>query len=386
MTAPDDDRPAWEGVSQRATRVRAAATAAEAARPPVRGPFRWLVRTVADVVRKSDRDRLLALSAETAFFAVLTLFPALLAATAVLGSLAAFVGQGTARTVEQAVLDFLDRLLTSSADGVVETVRGLFDSSGNALTAATLLALVSVSTAFSTMINTVTITYDVPETRGWWRRRWLGLLLGTGTIITGALAVTLLVVGPLFGRGLDVVAGVGLGSEYAAVWDYARFPVAFVALVLWAMTLYHLAPPLRGRWRRELPGALLAALLWLLASAGLNVYLKVVVTRSPILGALGGGLILMTWFYLLCAALLIGGELNAILQARRRHRDAHARQGAGHPTPSREQEARDAATPREAVAADLPADVPVPLHPVADGPRREEAAARTAVLRTQDSR
>ncbi len=359
MTTPPD-RPAWEGVSQRATRVRAAATAAEAARPPAGGPLRWLVRTVLDVVRKADRDRLLALSAETAFFAVLTLFPALIAATAVLGSLASFVGRGTADTVERAVLDFLDRLLTDSANGVITTVRDLFDSSGNALTVATLLALVSVSTAFSTMINTVTITYDVPETRGWWRRRWLGLLLGTGTIITGAVAVTLLVVGPLFGAGLDVVTGVGLGSEYAAVWDYARYPVAFLALVLWAMTLYHLAPPLRGSWRRELPGAGLAALLWLAASAGLNVYLKVVVTRSPILGALGGGLILMTWFYLLCAALLIGGELNAILQARRRHREAHAEHGDDHPTPSREQAAL---SERDATAATTPLVVEEPVAP-----------------------
>ena len=42
--------------------------------------------------------------------------------------------------------------------------------------------------------------------------------------------------------------------------------------------------------------------------------------NSPVFGALGGGLILMTWFYLLCVALLAGAELNAILLARRRHR------------------------------------------------------------------
>ena len=58
----------------------------------------------------------------------------------------------------------------------------------------------------------------------------------------------------------------------------------------------------------------------LAASYGLNLYVNTVVTTSPVFGALGGGLILMTWFYLLCAALLIGAELNAILQARRRHR------------------------------------------------------------------
>ena len=61
-------------------------------------------------------------------------------------------------------------------------------------------------------------------------------------------------------------------------------------------------------------------MLWLAASYGLSVYVNTVVTTSPVFGALGGGLILMSWFYLLCASLLLGAELNAILLARRRHR------------------------------------------------------------------
>jgi membrane protein len=367
---PTGQRP-WEGVSQRQTQLRRAATEAEAARPPVRGPLRWMGRTVADVVRKADRDRLLGLSAETAFFAVLTLFPGLLAATAVLGQLGTLLGRGTATRVEQAVLDFLDRLLTQSAQGVLDTVSGLFDSSGNALTLATLLALVSVSTAFATVVNTVTIAYDVPETRGWWRRRWLGLLLGTGTVITGALAVTLVVVGPLFGRGLQIVTAIGLGQEYAVVWDGARYPVAFLLLVLWATTMYHLAPPVRAHWTGDLPGALLAALLWLGASVGLNVYLKVVVVRSPILGALGGGLILMTWFYLLCASLLIGAELNTILRTRRRHRRAHRAQADAVQQDDQGQAARAQDVDEQAAA------------PAAGTREGDGVAARTAVLRPQ---
>ena len=137
-----------------------------------------------------------------------------------------------------------------------------------------MLALASLSTAFSTLVNTVNIAYDVPETRGWWRRRWLGLLLGFGSVLTGAIAVTLLVVGPLFGRAEDVVAGVGLGPEYDFLWSYLRWPVAFGSLVLWATTMDHLMPNRRTRWRYDLPGGLLTALLWLAASCGLNLYLE----------------------------------------------------------------------------------------------------------------
>ena len=309
-------------VTRQTSELRAAVTAQEAARTPAADPVRWFVRLVVEVIHKGDRDRLLGLSAETAFFAVLTLFPALLFAAAVLGQLSLIVGESNAQRVEQGVLDFLDDLLTDTASPAIDTVRDLFDSSPNALTIAFVLALLSLSTAFSTLINTVNICYDVPETRGWWRRRWLGLLLGVGTVLTGALAVTLLVIGPLFGRAEDVVAGIGLDSEYSVLWAYARWPLAFASLVLWATTMQHLTPALRERWRYDLPGGLLTALLWLLASAGLNLYLETAVSASPVFGALGGGLILMSWFYLLCVALLAGAELNAILLARRRHRAA----------------------------------------------------------------
>ena len=307
-------------VSRQSSELRAAVTAKEAARTPAGDPVRWFVRLVVEVVHKADRDRLLGLAAETAFFAVLTLFPALLVVAAVLGQLGTIIGAENARQVEDKVLEFLDTLLTDTASPAIDTVRELFDSSGNALTFASLLALFSLSTAFSTLINTVNITYDVPETRGWWRRRWLGLLLGVGTVLTGALAVTLLVIGPLFGRAEDVVANVGLGQEYSVVWSWLRGPVAFLSLVVWATTMDHLTPARRAKWRYDLPGGLLTAILWLAASYGLNLYLETVVTASPVFGALGGGLILMTWFYLLCVALLAGAELNAILLARRRHR------------------------------------------------------------------
>ncbi len=134
--------------------------------------------------------------------------------------------------------------------------------------------------------------------------------------------ITALVVGPLFGKADEVVSSVGLSEEYAFVWSYARFPVAFLALVAWATTLFHIGPDRPTRWRSGLRGGLLTAVLWLAASVAFSTYLKLVLPRSPVLGALGGGLILMTWLYLLCLALLVGAELNAILLARKATRTA----------------------------------------------------------------
>jgi len=310
--------PASATPQRRSAEARATATAAEATRPQPHGHVRRFTRLVADVVRKSDRDRALGLAAENAFMAVLTVFPTLLVFATMLGQLELIIGKVNADRVQDSVLSFLNDLLTRSADGAISTAKQLFATSGNALTLASLLALFSLSTAFAGVINTVTIAYDVHDTRGWWKRRWLGLLIGLGSVLTGVIVVTAVVIGPLFGKASVVVTAVGLSEEYAFFWSYVRWPVAFVALIAWATTLDHICPDRQGRWREGLPGGFLTALLWLAASVGFNIYLQIAVNASPVLGALGGGLILMTWFYLLCLALLAGAELNAVLIARRR--------------------------------------------------------------------
>ena len=303
---------------------RAAATRADAAKPMPHDPARWLLRTFLDVWRKADRDRVLGLSAENAFMGVLTLFPSMLVLAAVLGQLGLLIGEGNAQRVENSVLKFLGKLLTSKANGAIDTAHDLFQTGGNVLTLASALAVISVAMAFAGIINTVTIAYDVHDHRGWWHRRALGLVLGLGSLVTGAVIVTLVVVGPLFGRGVDIVTSIGLDQEYVFLWAYARWPIAFLSLVLWATTMFHVCPDRQDRWRLGLPGGLLTAVFWLAASVGFNLYLEVVVRSSPVLGALGGGLILMTWFYLLCLGLLAGAELNAVLLARRAHRASTA--------------------------------------------------------------
>jgi membrane protein len=309
---------------RRSAEARAAATRAEAERPMRGGAVRWVARTIADVWRKGNRDRVLGLAAENAFMAVLTVFPTLLVVAAVLGQLGQIVGESNAQKVENAVIDFLNRLLTHQANGAITTVKHLFDTGGSVLTLASAIALISIATAFAGVINTVTLVYDVHDHRGWWKRRWLGLVVGLGSVLTGAVVVTLVVVGPLFGRGVDIVTSIGLSRQYEFLWSYLRWPVAFASLVLWATSLFYLCPDRVGRWRQGLPGGLLTAVLWLGASVGFNVYLQVVVKSSPLLGALGGGLILMTWFYLLCLGLLLGAELNAVLLARHACRDQPA--------------------------------------------------------------
>lgn len=277
-------------------------------------------------VAEVDRDRLLGLAAETAFFAVLAVFPGLLVAVSLLGVLDAVVGQDVARQAQDRVVGTLELVLTDRAAGVLQSVRDLFEQErGSLLGVATLGALVSLSGAFAVAVNALNLAYDAPESRSWLRRRLLGLGLAVGTLVLGVVALAALVVGPLFGRGERLAALVGLGTVFSTAWDLLRLPLTGAALVLWAAALFRVAPNRRVSWRSAVPGALLTALLWVLASSGFRLYLELVAGSNPLLGAFGGGAIVMTWVYLLALSLLLGGELNAVLHDRRHLSDVAPR-------------------------------------------------------------
>lgn len=267
-----------------------------------------------DVVAESADDRLLGLAAEIAFFAVLSLFPGLLVAVGLLGVLDVIVGADVAAGAKRQVVATLDAVLTERAAAAVTSVENLFEQRrGSLLTVATAGALVTLSGAFAVVVDALNLAYDTVERRSWIRRRLLGLLMGVATVVAAALALAALVVGPFLGGGAEIADLVGLGSAFSAAWDALRLPAAFLGLVLWAAALFHYAPNRRRPWRDSLPGAVLTAVLWIAASAGLHLYLTVAAGANPVLGAFGGGVIVMTWLYLLSLALLLGGEWNATL-------------------------------------------------------------------------
>lgn len=275
----------------------------------------WLL--VRTVVAESGRDRVLGLAAEMAFFAVLGIFPGLLIATGLLGVLDVILGADVANQVKQQVVDALQATLTDQASAVVVSVENLFEQSrGRLLTVASLGALVTLSGAFAVVVGALNLAYDRAEERSWIRRRLLGLLVGVATLVAVVLALTVLVVGPFLGTGRELAQLVGLGPMFATTWMVLRVPTVVVGLVMWATTVLHVAPNRRSRWRDALPGAVLTTVLWIVASLGLHVYLAFAAGANPVIGAFGGGVIVMMWVYLLCLALLLGGELNAVLQRR----------------------------------------------------------------------
>lgn len=291
---------------------------------PLLARVRRFVRTL---VSESADDRVPGLAAETAFFGVLSLFPGLLILTSLLGLLDVVIGGDVATEARDRVTGAMNAVLTDRASGAVRSVAELFEGShGGVLTFATIGALVSLSGAFASIVGALNLAYDTEEHRSWWQRRLLGLLLGVATVVVVVLLVVVLVVGPLLGQGPELAELVGLGAVFAALWDLLRLPIVLLGATLWALALFHLAPNRRTRWREAVPGALLTAVLWVVATGGFSLYLRLVGDQNPVLGAFGGGIIVMTWAYLLSLALLVGGELNAILLDHR-HQPRHPPDG-----------------------------------------------------------
>lgn len=297
------------------------ATAGRLVRPSWRGAGD-IVRTLA---REWREDRVTGLAAEVAFFAMLALFPTLLATAAALGSLSDLVGGGLAAEAQATVLTALDRVFTDDASEVLVAVQELFtERRPGLLTLGTFGALFAAARGFVGVIRALDEAYDLVERRTWFAIIPSAVVLALGSVLVAVVMLATLVLGPLLGGGQEVADAMGLGDAFAFFWELLRTPFAFVVLVLWATTLYRLAPDHHTAWRRHLPGAVLASTLWLAVSLGFRLYLRIAANGNEIFGVLGGTLTLLVWLYALGVGLIVGGELNSILIRRREARDTAA--------------------------------------------------------------
>lgn len=270
------------------------------------------------LAREVRRDRITGLGAEVAFFVILSVFPALLVMALALGFLGSILGDAVAQQAQDSVITTLQRVLTSDAQGTIDAVRQLFtEKQTGLLTFSALAAVWSTGRGFAALIRALGQVYSVADRRSWLRRQATALVLSIGTVLTCAVMLATLVVGPLFGAGGSVAGAVGLGGIFATAWAWARVPLVLVVLLLWAATVLHVAPDHKTAWRTDAAGAGLATAWWIVASLGLHLGLALA-SGNQVFGALGGSLILLVWIYLLALGLLMGGELNAVLSERRR--------------------------------------------------------------------
>ena len=292
----------------RADARRRAARTLERAPGPVQQSWLLIRRTGQETVE----DRVPGMAAEVALFTLISLPALLLVVLGSLGYVAEQLGPEGSAELQRIVFDlprsFLtDRTYASYADlaaGVLEQGRADVISFG------ALLSLWTGSRAVNRYLETITIAYDLPP-RVAWKRRLIALGLTIGGLLAAIVVLPLLVLGPrlLEALGPDNAAQATLNAVGVLYWP------AFGLVVVAALaTGYHIGVPWRTPWRRDLPGAVLAMALWLLASAALRQYIAVSVGDDAVYSQLGTPIAVVLWLYVTAFAVLLGAELNAEIE------------------------------------------------------------------------
>jgi membrane protein len=287
------------------------------ARRPARGsPKNFLldmksllsVRVLRAAVAEFQRDDALGLAAQLAFYLILALFPFLLVLVSLMGTfsspeLADQVLGYFREVTPQQVYEIIDSYLHDIIAGN-RPAPGLFS-------VGLVIALWSASGAFAALINALNKAYDVEETRPFWKVRGIALLMTLGLSVMIIIGVLLLVAGPLIGRGLADL--LGLGEVFTLVWNVVQWPVALSLMVFTVALLYYFAPDAGQPFRWITPGGLIGVLLWVLASVIFRFYVSNFGSYDATYGSIGAVIVLLLYLYISSLTILFGAELNATL-------------------------------------------------------------------------
>ena len=252
----------------------------------------------------------LGIAKGAAYSGLLSFFP-------LVTSLAAILVQARAEAVSRTIAHLLYDVVPPGSEDVVRT---LFVVHGQRpqwlLIGATILAVVAASGATMSLLEGFRAIYRIPEGRSLIKERAMAMLL----VFTSGLPVVAASALIVFGRRgeTDLIQWIGLTHEAADLRGWIqlagqalRFAAAAAAIVLANAVVYYLGPNRKQSFPQVLPGAMLATLLWLLATLGFAWYVKHVANYNVLYGSVGAGLALLVWMYVLSVIVLLGCEFNA---------------------------------------------------------------------------
>jgi len=261
-------------------------------------------------VKKIGEDELSTRSAALSYYFVLAVFPMFLFLVSLVG---VFAGPGS--PLRENIINTLGRLAPGSASELVHTIvnQTFKSSSGVKLATGIIGALWAASGGMSAVVTSLNVIYHSPETRPWWKQKLtiVGLTLALAMLMI--IAIVLVLYGGNIGQA--IASHVGLGKAFQVTWKILQWPVTIGAMFFSFSIIYYFAPNLEERkWYWVTPGAVAGVLLWLLASLGFRIYLHFFNSYSATYGSLGAAIILMLWLYITGFAILIGGEVNWVIE------------------------------------------------------------------------
>lgn len=266
-----------------------------------------LWRIVVLTVGSCMRHRVTGLAAEAAFFAILSIPPLIFALTGAVGFVSARFPPAQVADVREAIIELASQALTDNAvDSIIApTIDEVLDGGRfDVISVGFFLALWSGSRALNVFVDTITIMHGLGGHRGIVRTRAMSFSLYLLAMVTGAVALPLVVVGP-------TLLSQWVPNRYELVMPF-YWPALILVCICFLATLYHVSVPVRTNWSFNLPGATFSLISWIVGSYVLRWVLTVTASESSsIFGPLAAPIAVLLWLYLVSIAVLIGAAVNA---------------------------------------------------------------------------
>jgi len=276
------------------------------AESPTKIPARGWKDVLLRVKSKAKGDHASLLAAGVALYGLLALVPALIALLSVYGLVA------DPQRIDQQLTKSLAAAPDEVRAVISQQVRDIGNASSGAILAViggTLLALWSASAGVKSLIEAINIAYNEDETRGFVKVRAVSLAFTVGAIVFLVVAFALIALVP------SLLAEANLGTAGRVAVGVLRFVVLFAGLLFGLAVLYRYAPDRKNpRWSWVTPGAVFAAVVWIIGSLLFSLYAANFGNYNETYGALAGFVVLILWLLLTALVVILGAELNCELE------------------------------------------------------------------------
>jgi membrane protein len=265
--------------------------------------------TLKRTFKEFSADNITDWAAALTYYAVLSIFPALIALISVVG----LVGH----SATQALLDNLNQVAPGPAKAIltsaIQNIASKPAAAGLAFIVGLALALNSASGYIAAFTRASNSIYDVEEGRPIWKLKpqQIGIVL---VLLLMLVAITLAVVvsGPV---AKQVGTALGVGDTAVLIWDIAKIPIVLAVVSFMFAFLYKTAPNVKQPgFKFWSPGGVVALVIWIVASLLFALYVATFASYNKTYGSMGGVVVFLLWLWITNLAILFGAEFNSELQ------------------------------------------------------------------------
>ncbi|WP_414705025.1 YihY/virulence factor BrkB family protein [Pseudomonas coleopterorum] len=266
-------------------------------------PFmKVMVRTVKEFVD----DEMPTYASALAYQMLFSLFPFLLFLIALIG----FLHLPDFFTWMRLQADLV--LPPQALEQVNPVIDQLQQSKGGLLSIGIVVALWTASAGVRLTMSAMNAAYDVVEERPAWKRIPLSIFYTIGLAGMLLCVAALMVTGP---QVMQWLAGqIGMEDFIVTLWTILRWPLIVILLMIAVAVIYYVMPDVKQEFRFITPGSMLAVVVWIVASLGFAYYVKTFADYNAMYGSIGAIIVLLLYFYISSAVLLLGAEMNAVIE------------------------------------------------------------------------